>query len=424
MDLTDGRQGERAYDPIDLSSKAFWSMTSGDRERSFAALRAERPLSWHPPVEDSLLPDPADPGFWAVVRHSDVIEISRNHQTFVSGQGVLFENVPVELLEASQSFLAMDAPRHTKVRRLVSAAFTPRQVARIENQIAANAKDVVNTLADTDHAEFVNECAAELPMRTICDMIGIPAEHRKPVVDAVTITTGWNDPDVIGDQPALDALFGAQAALHTIATEVAMARRDQPEGDLMTALVQAEIEGEKLTDAEIGAFFVLLSVAGNDTTRQTTAHGMKAIAEHPEQLEWLVGDLDARLPSAVEELVRWASPVMTFRRTAVTDVDLHGTRIRAGEKVVMFYPSANWDGEVFSQPDRLNLARDPNPHVGFGGGGVHFCLGSSIARTQLRAIFGELLSRLHDIEVGEPSYLTGNFINGVKSLPIRYRASG
>jgi cytochrome P450 len=422
MASSDTAVTSRSYDPIDLSSKAFWSTTAAEREASFSELRTARPLSWHPPVEESLLPDPTDPGFWAVVRHQDVVDISRNPEVFVSGQGVLFENVPVELLESSQSFLAMDSPRHTKVRRLVSAAFTPRQIARIEDQIAATAADIVNSLAENTSAEFVSECAAELPMRTICDMIGIPVEQRKLVVDAVATATGWNDPEVLGERSALDALFTDQATLHTIASELAAGRRSHPEADLITSLVQAEIEGEQLTDAEIGAFFVLLCVAGNDTTRQTTSHGIKAIADRPDQLAWLREDLPGRLPKAVEELVRWASPVMTFRRTAATDVELHDVTINAGEKVVMFYPSANWDRQVFQSPDRLDLSRDPNPHVGFGGGGVHFCLGASIARTQLRAIFGQLLSRLQDIEVGEPSYLTGNFIHGVKSLPISYRA--
>jgi cytochrome P450 len=420
--VTSLESAPRPYDSIDLSSKRFWAATALERETSYAELRAARPISWHPPAEESLLPDPADPGFWAIVRHADVVEISRNHQGFVSGLGVLFENVPVELLEGSQSFLAMDAPRHTKLRRLVSAAFTPRQVARLEDQIAANAKDIVAGLAGKSSAEFVTECAAALPMRTICDMLGVPAEQQQLVVDAVTMTTGWNDPDIVGDRSPLDALFEAQFTLHGIAAELAAARRADPASDLMTALVQAEVEGESLTDTDIAAFFVLLSVAGNDTTRQTTAHGLKAIVDRPDQLAWLAADLPARLPHAVEELVRWASPVMTFRRTAVADVEVHGTLISAGEKVVMFYPAANWDNEVFDTPDRLNLARDPNPHVSFGGGGVHFCLGSSIARTQLRAIFGELLSNLSDIEVGEPAYLASNFIHGVKSLPIHYRA--
>ncbi len=410
--------GDRPYDPIDLSSRAFWSTTAVDRERSFAELRAERPVSWHPPVEDSLMPDPEDKGFWAVTRHADIVEVSRNSEVFLSGHGVLFENVPQELLEASQSFLAMDPPRHTLIRKVVHSAFTPRQVRRIEDSIKASAKDIVSELREAGSgADFVKYCSKELPLRTLADMVGIPESERVQVADAADALVSWGDEEYLAGRNPLEVLVSNQMYLHQVALALAAERRENPGDDLFSALVQAEVEGARLTDPEIAAFFVLLAVAGNDTTRQTTSHGMKALCDFGDQREYLAADFDGRIGLAVEEFVRFASPVMTFRRTAATDYELHGQQIKAGEKVVMFYPSGNWDSEVFDRPDLLNLARDPNPHVGFGGGGRHFCLGAHVARAQLRAIFGELLHQLPDLRVGEPSYVAGNFIHAVRSMP-------
>jgi len=408
----------RRYDEIDLSSRAFWSTNAADRERSYAVLRAERPVSWHKPVEDALLEDPEDPGFWAVVRHADIVEVSRRNDVFVSGQGVMFENIPEEMLEASQSFLAMDPPRHTKIRKLVSAAFTPKQVKRIEDQIKANAKAIVQELAaEGSGADFVRHCASQLPIRTLSDMVGIPESERAKVAHAADASVSWADPVYLDGREPLDMLMEAQLYLHSVAFEMAERRRAEPSDDLMTNLVQAEIDGERLTDEEIAAFFVLLSVAGNDTTRQTTSHALKALTDFPDQRAWLLEDFDGRIGGAIEEFVRWASPVMTFRRTAVADFELNGQRISAGEKVVMFYASGNWDTEVFTEPDKFDLSRDPNPQVSFGGGGAHFCLGNQVAKAQLRALFNELLHQLPGIRAGEPEYLAGNFVHAVRAMP-------
>ncbi|WBP92339.1 cytochrome P450 [Mycolicibacterium neoaurum] len=412
---------ERAFDPIDLSSRAFWATTAADREIAFAELRAHRPVSWHPPVEDSLMPDPADRGYWAVTRHADVVEVSRNSEVFLSGQGVLFENVPQELLEASQSFLAMDPPRHTQIRKVVHSAFTPRQVRRIEDSIKANAADIVSELrAAGSGADFVDLCAKELPIRTLSDMVGIPESERHQVAAAADALVSWGDPEYLAGRNPLEVLVANQMYLHQVALALAAERRENPGDDLFSALVHAEVEGSRLTDQEVAAFFVLLAVAGNDTTRQTTSHAMKALTDNPEQRAWLMADFDDRIGTAVEEFVRWASPVMTFRRTAASDYELGGRAITAGDKVVMFYSSANWDSEVFADPHRLDLGRHPNPHVGFGGGGRHFCLGAHVARAQLRAIFGELLRQIPDLEVGEPSYVAGNFVHAVRSLPCSF----
>jgi cytochrome P450 len=407
----------RTYDPIDLSSRAFWSTTAADRERSFAVLRAQRPVSWHPPVEDALLQDPDDPGYWAITRRADIATVSRTSEVFLSGKGVIFENVPEELLEASQSFLAMDPPRHTFLRKLVSAAFTPRQVRRIEDSIKANAKTIVEELRTAGSgADFVEQCAKELPIRTLSDMVGIPESERQQVAHAADAMVSWADPVYLDGRGPMEVLFEAQMYIHQVAFGLAAERREHPGDDLFSSLVNAEVDGDRLADADVAAFFVLLSVAANDTTRQTTSHALKALTDFPDQRAWLLEDFDNRIGGAIEEFIRWASPVMTFRRTALTDFELGGQTIQAGEKVVMFYPSGNWDSEVFDHPERLDLSRNPNPHVGFGGGGVHFCLGAHVARAQLRAIFGELLRQLPDIEAGDPAYVPGNFIHAIRSM--------
>jgi cytochrome P450 len=411
----------RTYDAIDLSSRAFWSTTAADRERSFAVLRAERPVSWHLPVEDALMHDPDDRGYWAITRRSDIATVSRNSEVFLSGKGVIFDNVPVELLEASQSFLAMDPPRHTKLRKLVSAAFTPRQVRRIENSIQANAKAIVEELrAAGSGVDFVDHCAKELPIRTLSDMVGIPESERERVAEATDAMVSYADPAYLDGRNPLQVLVENQMYLHQIAAMLSAERRAHPGDDLISSMVNAEVDGDRLTDADVAAFFVLLAVAANDTTRQTTSHAMKALTDFPAERAWLLAAFDNRIGTAVEEFVRWATPVMTFRRTAATDFELSGQTILAGEKVVMFYPSGNWDTEVFDHPERLDLSRSPNPHVGFGGGGLHFCLGAHVARAQLRAIFGELLRQLPDIRAGDPTYVAGNFIHAIGSMPCTF----
>jgi cytochrome P450 len=411
----------RAYDPIDLSSRAFWASTATERECAFAVLRAERPVSWHPPVEDALMNDPDDPGYWAITRRADIVAVSRNNGVFLSGKGVIFENVPEELLEASQSFLAIDPPRHTFLRKLVSAAFTPRQVRRIEDSIKSNARTIVEELrAVGSGADFVDHCAKELPIRTLSDMVGIPESEREPIAHATDGVVSSADPVYLGGRNPLEVLAENHLYLHQVAGMLAAERREKPGDDLFTSLVNAEVDGDRLADADVAAFFVLLAVAANDTTRQTTSHAMKALTDFPDQRAWLLEDFDNRIGGAIEEFIRWATPVMTFRRTAATDFELGGQMIHAGEKVVMFYPSGNWDGEVFDHPERLDLSRSPNPHVGFGGGGVHFCLGAHVARAQLRAIFGELLRQVPDIQTGDPVYVPGSFIHAIRSMPCTF----
>ena len=411
-------------DPVDLSTLAFWGRPMEERDASFAELRRERPISWHRPPEGMLMPSEGDPGFWAVVRHADIGYVSKNPELFCSGQGVQFQDAPPELLEATQSFLAMDAPRHTQLRKIVSAAFTPKQVRRVSDRIAERAASIVDDLVEHlsggADGDFVALVAKRLPMGTIYDLMGAPVEYQESLAEAADLLVATNDPDVLENLGVSDPLQAAGRALMDLlgpALELANARRNQPQDDLMTNLVQAEVDGQRLPDEEIGAFFVLLSVAGNDTTRNTIAHAMRRLTEHPEQRAWLAEDVEGRMAGAVEEFVRHASPVLTFRRTAVEDTELRGQRISAGDKVVMFYESGNRDDEVFGDPLRFDLSRDPNPHVGFGGGGPHFCLGNMLARTQLRQIFSRILTRVPDLTVGEGEMLRSNFVHAVKTMP-------
>jgi cytochrome P450 len=409
----------------DLGTIEFWGQPAEQRDRYFERLRREAPLTLHEPPEDILgLPQEGRKSYWAIVRYEDIRRISRDAATFCSGQGVQFADAPPEMLEASQSFLAMDAPRHTKLRGLVSAAFTPRQVKRIEDGIQANARRIIAEAAPTGGGDFVELIAKQLPLQTISDALGVPDQDRERVMEAADTLIGAADPDIFGDRSPLEVMGGALWTLTEYATEMAKHREQHPADDLMTALVQAEVEGDRLTHPEIAAFLVLLSVAGNDTSRHTTSHAMRALTLNPDQRGYLLEDLDGRLPAAIEEFVRWASPVMTFRRTTTREVQLYDQTLPAGEKVVLFYHSGNRDADAFEDPWRFDVARDPNRHLGFGGGGPHYCMGASLARAQLRAIFGEMLRVMPDIEAGEPELLRSAFIHGIKRMPCTFTARG
>jgi cytochrome P450 len=414
-------RAERPYDPADLSSSEFWASTAKEREKTFAELRAHRPISWHRPVHNGLFEDPNDQGFWAVVRHADLVEVTRRPGDFLSGEGILFESMPKELLDAGQGFIAMDPPRHTKIRRLMAAAFTPKQLARIDDHIVANARRIVDDIAAKGEVDFVAEVAALVPMHNICDMVGIPEEHRRTIAYESQFPDGWRDPRLLQGAEPLARVAQAIMTVHGIAMELVEARRRHPENDLVTALVQAEVDGERLTVEEISSIFFLLIIAGNDTTRQSISHGLKALTDFPEQRAWLMANIDGRLPLAVEEIVRWATPIMTFRRTAAHDTELGGHLVTEGDKVIMFYSSANMDTDVFDHPERLDLSRSPNKHVAFGGGGIHHCLGAQLARRQIGATFRELLTRLPDIRVvGEPELGNGNFFHTVMSMNAQF----
>ena len=379
-----------------------------------------------PPIEDDLaaIPQVNPTGYRAITRYDDIKRISRDPHCFSSADGVVLGDVAPELLEATLSFIAMDAPRHTKLRGLVSSAFTPRQVARIEEGIRQAAKEIVAEAAPTGGGDFVALIAKRLPLQTISDMIGVPDADRERIVAAADTIVSVGDEEFLGGREPMAALGEAIFTLSQFASEMAAHREEHPSDDLMTALVQAEIDGERLTHAEISAWFVLLSVAGNDTTRHTTSHAMRALTLHADQRAYIEEDLETRLPVAVEEFVRWATPVMHFRRTVREPVELHGETLQPGEKVVMFYLSGNRDETAIEDPYRFDVTRDPNYHLGFGGGGPHYCLGASLARTQLRSVFGEILTQIPDIEAGEPDPLLGSFIRGVKRMDCSFTPRG
>ena len=404
------------YDEVSISPLAFWAQTAAERDATFKVLRDERPVSWQPPLEGALMEAEQD-GFWAVSRHEDVVFVSKSPELFCSGKGVMIEEVPEDLLEAAQSFLAMDAPRHGALRRLVSVAFTPRQVAKISEKIHEQSVRIVDDLLTTTSGDFVEQVSKRLPMYSIYEMMGLPEDKREEAAHHADGMVSWADPDVAAGREPGEVLNDSLVGLITMAFEEIAARRDHPTDDLMTALVNAEVDGQTLTEEEIASFFVLLSVAGNDTTRNSISLGMKAFQDFPDQAKLLLNDPDKLLAPAVEEVIRYATPVMTFRRTATQDSVLGGQQIREGDWVVTLFSSANRDDRVFVDPHAFDITRPENPHVGFGGGGPHFCMGNQLAKTQLRFLFQELLTRAPSLQLGDPDYLVGNFVHAVKSMP-------
>ena len=405
---------ERTID-VDISSDAFWAKPFDERDETFARLRREAPVSWHPPTE---FPFPhEEAGFWAVVRHEDINAVSRQTQRFGSRFGVGLDPMPLDLMRSLSFFLMMDAPEHARYRELVTAAFTRRQVRQIDDQIRSAASEIVDDLIGAGDIDFVERCAALLPMRTIADMMGVPESERVAAARAGDAVIGRSDESVGDPTDPIGAIVAAREHLYALGADLARHRRAHPADDLLTNLVNAEVAGQRLTDDDIGAFMVLFTVAGNDTTRNTTSLGMVAFDRNPDQRGYVLEDFDARIMPAVEEYVRHGSPVMQFTRTALVDTELGGQQIAEGDKVCIFYCSGNRDEEVFDHPADFDVSRPKNPHVGFGGGGPHFCIGAGLARSQLRAITGELLTRIPDIEIGEPEFATGNFIRVVTGLP-------
>ncbi|MFE2996964.1 cytochrome P450 [Nocardia sp. NPDC059246] len=408
----------RAYDPLSISPLAFWSKTADERDDTFRVLRAERPISWHPPIEGALMP-PENEGVWAVTSHRLITEVSKKPDIFCSGLGIQLEEVPADILEAASSFLAMDAPRHPALRKLISSAFTPKQVAKIHDQIKKQAGVIVDDLLriGTGEFDFVEQVSKRLPMWTIYEMVGLPASLREEGARMADSMVAWADEEVTGGRAPVEALNDSLVGLLMMGMDLAEERRRNPQADLMTNLVEAEVDGVKLTDEEIASFFVLLSVAGNDTTRNTISLAAKALHDFPEQKALLTEDFEGRIGTAMEEFVRWVTPVMTFRRTATQDTVLAGQEIKKGEWVATIFSSGNRDETVFTDPHLFDVTRSPNPHVGFGGGGPHYCMGNFVAKIQLREIFEQLLHRAPNLQFGEPSYMVGNFVRSVKHLP-------
>jgi cytochrome P450 len=406
----------RPFDPVSISPLAFWALTNEEREPSFKILRDERPVSWHPPVEGALI-EPEVDGVWAVTRQEDVVYVSKNPELFCSSQGVMIEALPEDVLEAVMSFLAMDGAEHSATRRLISSVFTPRQVAKIKDQIEHQAVTIVDDLLRTKDGDFVHKVSKRLPMWTIYEMIGLAPEKREHGANLADAIMGWNDADVAGGREPGELLIETLVGLLELSLELTAERRAHPQEDVASLLVQAEVDGRRLTDEEIAAFFVLLSVAGNDTTRNTVSFTTMALQEYPEQRALLEQDYDGLIKPATEEFVRWASPISSFRRTATQDTILKDVEIKKGDWVLMMYGSANRDERAFANPNTFDITRDPNPHVAFGGGGPHYCMGTFLAKMQLEALYRQLIFRAPTLRVGKPTYMTSNFVRAVKSLP-------
>ena len=408
-----------ALDDIHLGDIEQWMRP--DREGIFAKLRAERPVSFHaepePPPD---VPFPQGPGFWALTRYADVMQVSRDPDTFHSAPSINIGDIPPEIAEWLGSMINMDAPKHTKLRLIVNRGFTPRQVAKIEENVRLQAREIVDRVVTLGgECDFVSEIAAALPLQIICDMLGIPRSETQRIFELTNTILGVGDPEYVS---SLEELMAAGMELFQYGLTLAQDRLDNPQDDITTTLMQAEIEDEngrhKLTPAELGSFFLLLVAAGNETTRNAISHGMLALTDHPDQRAAWMADPDGVSPKAVEEIVRWATPVIHFRRLAQRDVVVGGTQIKAGEKVVMFYNSANRDERQFADPYKFDVKREPNEHAGFGAGGPHFCLGANLARREIKLMFEELFRRLPDLEIsGEPDYLQSAFIHGIKRMP-------
>ncbi|MFM7140846.1 MAG: cytochrome P450 [Alphaproteobacteria bacterium] len=401
-------------DEIRLGQPETWLRP--DREGIFARLRAERPVSFQ--SEPEIPGFPTGPGYWAIVRHADVMQVSRDAETFISGRGSNIADLPVEMNEFFGSMINMDAPKHTKLRKLVNKGFTPRMVGRIEEQVRTQARSIVDSIAERGECELVGDVAARLPLQIICDMMGIPPTDHARILELTNVILGVGDPEYV---TTMEGLMAAGLELFQYAQAMGEDRLATPRDDITSALMHAEVDGDRLTAQELGSFFILLVVAGNETTRNAISHGLRALTDHPDQRRAWLSDFEGIAPTAIEEIVRWATPVIHFRRTATRDVEVGGTKIREGEKVVMFYNSANRDERAIPDPYRFDVRRDPNDHVAFGAGGPHFCLGANLARREIKVMFEELLRRLPDIEAsGPPDMLLSGFIHGVKRLPARF----
>jgi cytochrome P450 len=404
---------------IDLSQNEFWALAPGLRQAAFARLRAQ-PGPVHFAEPETPFPGPAD-GYYALVSHADITEASRHPELFSSGRGsTSIVDLPPEFNEYFGSMINMDDPRHARLRRIVSRAFTPKMIRRFEENVQLAAAGIVDDLLATGPCDFVQHVSARLPLKIICDMMGIGDEHYAMVLRNTNIILSGADPEFLSEDmdEAVTQLLTAGQDLAALVTGLAAARQEHPADDLATALATANIDGEQLTPAELASFFILLVVAGNETTRTAISHALCLLTEYPDQRELLLADLEGRLGGAVEEIVRYATPVIWMRRSVTRDCTLNGHEYRQGDKAVLFYWAGNRDESVFAEPERFDITRSPNPHVGFGGAGPHFCLGAHLARREITAMLRELMLRVPRIRAAaEPDRLLSSFINGIKHLP-------
>ncbi|MEX0767375.1 MAG: cytochrome P450 [Microthrixaceae bacterium] len=395
-----------------FSGETFWSQGSATREETFQELRETAPICF---MEEPIIPDfPQGPGFWSLTRHADVMEVSRHPEIFCSGLGTNIPDLPIEIAEFMGSMINMDSPRHTRLRMIVNRAFTPKRVALIDRDVRVKARQIVASISELGECDAVEQLAAQLPLQVICEMMGIPNEHWHRVFELTNVILGAGDPEFT---PTMEALMSAVMELAMLAQSVGEDRLANPTDDLVSAMMHAQVDGEHLLPMEMASFFILLSAAGNETTRNAISHGLYQLTEHEDQRQiWQTGGNEVT-PTAIEEIVRWSTPVVHFRRTATCDTQIAGVKILQGEKVALWYESANRDALAFENPQKFDLLRSPNEHVGFGAGGPHFCLGANLARREIGVIFEELFRWLPDIRItSEPEYLQSAFIHGIKRM--------
>jgi cholest-4-en-3-one 26-monooxygenase len=388
----------------------------GEHHEMFRRLRAEEPVAWHE------LPDAK--GFWNVVTHPDVTLVNRDSALFSSeAQNVTgfynHDELPATAGDLrGVMLLVTDPPKHTRYRKLVNKGFTPRMIGLLEQYLKHRTTLIIDEVIEKGSCDFVTDLAAELPLQAIAEIMGVPQEDRKLLFDWSNRMIGIDDPEYGGTEDNMTAM----TELYAYVNNLAKLRHTDPRDDIVTKLINAEIDGDKLTNDEFDFFMLLLTVAGNETTRNTTSWGMHALMQNPEQYKMLVENPEM-LDTAVEEILRWASPVLHFRRTAMADTVINGQEIAKDDKVVMWYISANRDENVFDDPYTFDITRQENEHVAFGGGGTHYCLGANLARAELRILFAELLERVPDMQMtADPQILRSNFIGGVKHMPVKFTA--
>ena len=402
-------------DEIDLYDMDQYA-ESGVPHAQLKRLRSEEPVFRH---NDPQLPE----GYWALTRHADVVYVSRNPELFSSYEKTaMLDEYAQEQIDNQRLFmLNQDPPDHTRTRQLVNRGFTPRMIARLEERIQETCDDIVGQALAKGEGDFVTLCAAELPLIVIAELMGVPIEDRHKVFDWSNRMVGGNDPEYGVTE---EQRFNAAQEMWAYANELAKEKRAQLQDDIVSKLISPDEAGNVLSELEFDLFFMLLAVAGNETTRNAISGGMYAFTQNPEQWDRLKADLSL-IPSAADEIVRYVSPVNLFRRTPTQDVEIGGVAIKKGEKVVIYYSSANRDESVFDNPDVFDIGREPNPHVGFGGGGPHFCLGRHLAKLEIECLFRSLIQQTERVElVAEPRRLRSNFINGIKEMTVRFVPPG
>jgi cholest-4-en-3-one 26-monooxygenase len=402
--------------PVDIDLIDPDTFEDGLPLAQFAVMREQAPVFWHPQ------PGSWGDGFWVVTRHADVVEVSRLPEVFSSYErGALLstgsEQDEDQALQMTRLLmLNMDPPEHSQLRNIVQRAFTPRTIRALESRLQEFADDIVDRALAKGEGDFVKDVAAELPLLAICELIGIPAEDRIKIFDLSNRLIGFDDPEFA---TSVDDAHLASMEMYGYANELAEQRQKEPREDIITRLLQAEVDGGSLTVEQFDVFFLLLSVAGNETTRNAITHGMHAFFQSPEQ--WEVFKKERPLDTAVEEIIRWGTPVIQFQRTALSDYELAGQQIAKGDRVAIYYSAANRDETALPDADRFDVKRADNEHIAFGGGGPHFCLGANLARAEIRILFDTIADRMPDIaQTGEPRMLRSAFINGIKELPVRY----